>query len=455
MTSISRGLHYVFSSDGLSKYLQVRQATGEDDIDPKYQELIFDSLQKGRFLGVGLIACMSAIATSGLLSFLTYRMIYWNRYYKRPLAENQYVVLIYNLLLADVQQAVGFLICLVWVSAGKSQYHRTACYLQGWLIQTADAGSGLFVLAIAIHTAAVVIRGRQLPNRIFCGVIIALWCFILVLGFIPVGLYGKNVFLVTEAGWCWLSPEYEHERLWGHYFWIFLAEFGTIILYTIMFIYLRRRMKKNSAALHNQQESLRRLNRVVTYMVIYPLAYVMLSLPLAAGRMSVTRNIVPSKTYFAVSGAFMALSGLVDVTVYTITRRHLLLVSDSSMAYNSNSYQRKGSHVPGTTVSTTIAANDSYNGSRSKRSKFGSRFRTQESHQMVTIDSLGDRDGSTDDIVVKADKGTELMQHAVYQETTIEITHEPAGERSLESSPTVRPMRMQGQKKRNSGAFDS
>lgn len=194
-------LHFVFGPDAVSRYLQGRQATGDTDIDTNYQELIFDSLQKGRFLGVGLIACMSAIATSGLLSFLTYRMIFWKRYYKRPLAENQYVVLIYNLVLADLQQAVGFLICLVWVSTGKSQYHTAACYLQGWWIQTADAGSGLFVLAIAIHTATVVFRGRQLPKRIFCGVILALWSFILVLGFIPVGLYGKNVFVVTEAGW--------------------------------------------------------------------------------------------------------------------------------------------------------------------------------------------------------------------------------------------------------------
>lgn len=207
-------------------------------------------------------------------------------------------------------------------------------------------------------------------------------------------------------------------------------------------------MKKNSAALQNQQDSLHRLNRVVTYMVIYPLAYVMLSLPLAAGRMSVSRHNVPSKTYFAVSGALMALSGLVDVVLYSITRRHLLLDSDSSVDNKSNSYQLKGSRVHGTTVSTTIAANSSSNG---RRSKFGSRFRTQESHQMVTIDSLGDRDGSTDDIVVKTNKEPDLMQHAVYQETTIEITHEPADERSLESSPTMESARVPGHRERNSG----
>lgn len=172
-----------------------------DGVDPEWQEMAFDAAQKDRFLGVGLVACASVIATTSLLSFLTYRMIFWRRYYKRPLAENQYVVLIYNLVLADLQQSLGFLICLVWTSQGKSQYHTAACYLQGWFIQVADPGSGLFILAIAIHTIAVILRGRQLPYRVFCGCIVGLWTFILVLGFIPIGLWGKDSFVVSEAGW--------------------------------------------------------------------------------------------------------------------------------------------------------------------------------------------------------------------------------------------------------------
>ncbi|OKL61121.1 hypothetical protein UA08_03095 [Talaromyces atroroseus] len=417
----------------------------KDGIDPEWQELVFDPAQKGRFLGVGLIACVSVVATGCLLGFLTYRMIFWRRYYTRPLAENQYVVLIYNLLLADLQQAIAFLIYLVWVDRGRSQYYTAACYLQGWFIQTADPGSGLFILGIASHTAAVILRGRQLPYGVFCGCIIALWMFILMLGSIPVGMWGKNVFVVSEAGWCWLSPAHEDERLWGHYFWIFIAEFGTIVLYGLMTIYLRRRMQQSSAAMQTQQESLRRLNRVVIYMVIYPVVYVILSLPLAAGRMAVSRGVVPSKTYFAVAGSFMALSGAVDVIVYTITRRHLLLDSDGSIPTKPYSNQRNESRIPGTSISTIIAAGK---GNKHKQGKFGSRFRTTESYQMDTIDSHGERDLSTDDIVSKMDREYDLMHQGVYQETTIEIVHEPAvGDRSEALMSATRKT------KRNSGGL--
>lgn len=153
------------------------------------------------FIAMGVIALFSLVSTVGLLSFLTYRFICWKQYYKQPLAKNQYVVLIYNLLIIDLQQAISFTISLYWATRGSVQFGTAACYLQGWWIQTGDAGSGLFVLSIAIHTGAVVLRGRQLPFRIFTYCVIALWAFILLLGFIPVGLYGPKSFVISEANW--------------------------------------------------------------------------------------------------------------------------------------------------------------------------------------------------------------------------------------------------------------
>ena len=147
------------------------------------------------------IGVISFISTLSLLVFLTYRFIFWRRYYKRPLFENQYVVLIYNLLLADVQQATAFLLAWYWEANGKVVHHTAACYLQGWWIQTADPGSGLFVLAIAVHTAAVVLRGKQLKHRAFLSCIIGLWAFIFALGIIPLAMYGSKAFVISESGW--------------------------------------------------------------------------------------------------------------------------------------------------------------------------------------------------------------------------------------------------------------
>ncbi|GLB04212.1 hypothetical protein AtubIFM57258_009928 [Aspergillus tubingensis] len=376
---------------------------------------VVEGSDRAGFIAMGVIALFSFIAAFGLLSFLTYRFIFWRKYYKRPLAENQYVVLIYNLLLVDLQQATAFLICLHWVAKGHVYYPSAPCVLQGWWIQTGDPGSGLFVLAIALHTCAVVLRGRQLPFPIFVGGVIGLWLFIIILGLIPVGMFGSETFVISEAGWCWIGPDHETERLWVHYLWIFLAEFGTVVLYGLMFFYLRRRMKQSATLRQNHQENLKRLNRVVIYMVIYPLVYLLLSLPLAAGRMSTARHIVPSRAYFAVAGSLMALSGFVDVLVYTLTRRHLLLeteLSTTDRMYNyteSNAYQ---THI------TT--------GRDGKKVRMGSRFRRGMGMQSINDTVRDDRDSSTDDIVRKTDMELAELGHGVYQETTIEISHEPA-----------------------------
>ncbi|EYE97742.1 protein gprD [Aspergillus ruber CBS 135680] len=366
---------------------------------------------------MGILALISWVSSFALLSFLTYRFIFWQRYYKRPLAENQYVVLIYNLLLVDLQQASAFLICLHWVTRDSVNFPSAACVLQGWWIQIADPGSGLFVLAIAVHTADVVLRGRQLPFKGFVACVCGLWAFIIMLGLIPVGMFTSNTFVVSEAGWCWLSQEYETERLWVHYLWIFISEFGTVVLYGFLFIYLRRRMKQASMLRQQHQDNLKRLNRVVVYMVIYPFVYVVLSLPLAAGRMATARHVAPSKTYFAVAGSLMALSGFMDVAVYTLTRRHLLIETDESA--NDNAYVYTDPKGFQTHISTT--------GGKEKKFRVGNKMR----RGLQTVESANDtvnddRDDSTEDIMRKGDMEMNNLAHGgVYQETTIEISSEP------------------------------
>ncbi|KAL3473821.1 G protein-coupled glucose receptor regulating Gpa2-domain-containing protein [Aspergillus californicus] len=369
---------------------------------------------KAGFAAMGVIAVFSLLASLSLFAFLTHRFIFWKRYYKHPLVHNQYVVLIYNLLIADIQQATAFMLCLHWVAQDAVYYPSAACVLQGWWIQIADPGSGLFVIAIAMHTGAVVLRGRQLPYRAFVACVIGLWTFIIVLGIIPVALYGSRTFVISEAGWCWLSTAHENERLWGHYIWIFFAEFGTVVLYGVMFFYLRRRMSQAASLRQGHQESLKRLNRVVIYMVLYPFCYLVLSLPLAAGRMSSARHVVPSRVYFAVAGSLMAVSGLVDAVVYTLTRRQLLV--DTELSASDGPYAYPGSQAYQTNISTT---------GETKRGRVGTRLR--KGLQTLNETMNDDRDDSQESIVRKDEWEMRNLGHGqVYQETTIEITHEDA-----------------------------
>ena len=127
---------------------------------------------------------------------------------------------------------------------------------------------------------------------------------------------------------CWINSKYEPLRLYTHYLWIFVAEFGSVFLYAIVGFRLRRTITQTAILGDKRAQSLR---RVVRHMAIYPIAYVVLSLPLAAGRMAMVRGFTPSPAYFCAAAAIITSSGVVDVTIYTLTRGRL--VTDSAPSY--------------------------------------------------------------------------------------------------------------------------
>ncbi|KAL4938717.1 hypothetical protein BDV06DRAFT_47502 [Aspergillus oleicola] len=411
-------LELLHSLGPASSMLMPRVAYTEHDngsgqsIDP-----LPDEHRKG-LVAVFVMAILSTVATFILISFITYRLFFWRGNYQRYIGYNQYIILIYNLVLADIQQSLAFLICAKWYAENKVEANTAACFLQGFWLQIGDPASGIFVLAIAFHTFYIVALGKKLSYRAFVTIVCGLWAFVAILVIIPLGSHGYKVF-VPAGAWCWISEEYEPIRLGTHYFWIFFAEFGTITLYAVLWLQLRRRIKQSAILGSSHTESLKRLRRVVGYMVIYPIAYIVLSLPLAAGRMATARGDTPSIVYFCVAGALITSSGLVDVLLYTLTRKNLIVESEPSMdqSYNKFPKSRKGlSSTTDKNMRTDISALRTYKGADDEES----------------------RDGSTDDIV----KNTNAVELApvgkVYQHTTIEITSEPAYPSSGDASGSGR-----------------
>ncbi|KAL4979619.1 G protein-coupled glucose receptor regulating Gpa2-domain-containing protein [Aspergillus desertorum] len=373
------------------------------DINPLPEE------HRRGLVAVFVMAILSTVATFMLISFITYRLIFWRGNYQRYIGYNQYVVLIYNLVIADIQQSLAFLICAKWYADNKIAANTAACFLQGFWLQVGDPASGIFVLAIAFHTFYLVALGKKLSYRAFVSIVVGLWVFVAILVIIPIAAHGKDVFTPSGA-WCWIDERYEPIRLGTHYFWIFFAEFGTVSLYAILWFQLRRRIKQSAILGSTHIESLKRLRRVVGYMVIYPIAYIILSLPLAAGRMATARGDTPSVVYFCVAGALITSSGLVDVLLYTLTRKNLIIESEPSLDKSYQKFSSGKNRLNTTTdpknIRTDISALRTYKGGD---------------------DEERTRDGSTDDIVKNNGGDVELTQIGkVYQHTTIEITSEPA-----------------------------
>jgi hypothetical protein len=127
---------------------------------------------------------------------------------------------------------------------------------------------------------------------------------------------------------CWISPDYKDERLYLHYLWIFIVEFGTVLIYAHIFVHLRGRL---DTIMSNDTS---KLSRATKFMIMYPTAYVILTLPLAIGRMVSMRGVnMPDKFYF-IAGSFLTSCGWVDALLYTLTRRVLVGGDVSNHQYN-------------------------------------------------------------------------------------------------------------------------
>jgi hypothetical protein len=161
---------------------------------------------------------ISFFASVSLLFVLCYKLVSWQIKSKRT---NQFVVLIFNLLWADIQQALAFLLNVEWLRLGIVEVENPICFAQGWLVSTGDLGSGVWCFVIGLHTFASVIMDYRLTPKYFYATIIGLWVFILGVSSIPVGLHADNLY-VRSGVWCWIHHDLNDLRLWTHYVWIFI-----------------------------------------------------------------------------------------------------------------------------------------------------------------------------------------------------------------------------------------
>ncbi|TVY92928.1 hypothetical protein LAWI1_G004902 [Lachnellula willkommii] len=305
-------------------------AHASSSLDPLPQEV------RNGMAAMGVAGIVSSISTLSLLGFITHRMVYWRRYYQHPLATNQIFVLIYNLLAADFQQALSFLLAFHWIAVDKLVGPSSLCFAQGWLIQIGDLSSGLWVLAIAVHTFINLVGQKQIPKTAFFAAVVAIWAFAITLTLIGPATYGMS-FFVPAGAWCWIGEEHEKDRLTLHY-----------VIRVSKSIKAQGSSQDSSTARSNDLAKLpkasttttvvgpsvdpfavsrNRIMRTARYMVVYPLAYVALTLPLAVGRASAMAHKQPPILFFCVAGALMALSGIVDVALYVYTRKSLVKTS--------------------------------------------------------------------------------------------------------------------------------
>lgn len=91
---------------------------------------------------------------------------------------NQFVVLLYNLLLADMHQAMAFFLNVVWIAKDGIFVRTSECWTQGLFISNGDLASSCFIATIALHTYLTVVRGYRPPEWVLNSWIVGMWVFV-------------------------------------------------------------------------------------------------------------------------------------------------------------------------------------------------------------------------------------------------------------------------------------
>lgn len=102
-----------------------------------------------------------------------------------------------------------------------------------------------------------------------------------------------------------------------------ISEFGNVFIYALIYTILIQRIRSG----YYTAAEARRVKAVSNLMVVYPVVYVICTLPLASARMAAMGGKPPSLSRLCLAGAMITSNGWLDVLLYTLTRR-IMVFSD-------------------------------------------------------------------------------------------------------------------------------
>ncbi|KAF7563477.1 hypothetical protein G7046_g601 [Stylonectria norvegica] len=246
---------------------------------------------------------------------------------------NQILVLLYNLIIADMHQAAAFLISAYWIHKKGIFINTPASFVQGFFDSNGDLASSFFIGSIAIHTIFTMWRGKRPRQRVLYGLIVATWIFVYGLSLIPflATHNGKNYggYYVRAGLWCWVNEKYTLMRLLTHYVFIFISLALTTIIYITVVFVLRQKSKMQRARGVGPTQNNPRVNLShYPVFMIYPIIYVSCFFPLAVGRITTMAGGQVCLAYYCFAGSLIAANGFIDCLLFGITRHRILFDSN-------------------------------------------------------------------------------------------------------------------------------
>jgi len=209
-----------------------------------------------------------------------------------------------SLFVFDILQAMGGILDVRWAHRGivtTGPY----CTAQGVIQQIGELGSGLITLILAVHTFVAALWRVGLEARGFALFLVVLVTIFVVL-WAGIGSGINENYETPTPYWCWISPSFPGERLGGEYIWLWLALFASALLYIPLYFWTEGRLDVDEKKWYKFRVS--NLNQQVEYtqrraalgMLLYPLAYSFVVLPVSVARWSQFsgKNVPSAATFF-------------------------------------------------------------------------------------------------------------------------------------------------------------
>ncbi|KAF7315258.1 Git3 domain-containing protein [Mycena indigotica] len=282
-----------------------------------------------------VISCISLVFVVGLLGAIALSAFNTRSSLDQHLFVRTHVAAYFvSLLVSDLFQALGSILNARWIRDMAVEL-GPLCTAQGVLKQLADVATAWWTLVIAIHTFCLLFLELKTSRFTLYATLISGWfgiAAIVIAGPAALDTVHHGPFYGISGYWCWISPGWPGARIGLDYLFMFMAAFFSFILYMLIFLRMRgniivegRRVSFRLKKI-DQWRGKRFENQALTIarqMLLYPIAYTILILPIAASRFSsFSGDDVPfGVTVF--SAAVFLLSGIVNVTLFCATRRIL------------------------------------------------------------------------------------------------------------------------------------
>ncbi|KAF3767068.1 hypothetical protein M406DRAFT_328175 [Cryphonectria parasitica EP155] len=241
---------------------------------------------------------------------------------------NSFLTLIHHLLVADMFQAMSFVLSLHWWRYDGIFVPSTACAAQGFFINLGSLSSSALLVAMSFNTLLTSVWGYKLTWRAVWFITASSWVFAFGVSFVNLGVARsfsarKEWYYARSKSLCWVNWKYASKYgIWLQNFWITLSIGVTIICYLWIFVswVCHKRLIRRGRWLRSESEP-RGLSSsgLHSAFLVYPVIFIICAGPILLVGLVAAGGTEITNTYLSFVSILSSVTGLLDAILWSTT----------------------------------------------------------------------------------------------------------------------------------------